>query len=309
MSDKDEVIDGIRATTNLKRNTENILTGVWTPGKVFYVDTAANGGSDNNSGLSITDPLLKINTAMDKVTANKGDVIQILGNSPSSPNDNATITCDVAGVTIRGLHGRGMLSDSGFGSPTINVPAITIAANYVTIENLYIGCKSTGTTGGIVEFSGTNSYFGVTFRNITFDTQYVAAYGIYVQYDQPYLLVEDCMFGRSDIAGYTTACIYVGNCTCGMIRRNVFAGFAGIGISCGGSCGNLTILDNRFRLPSHTEGKAITMAAGSSGNYIDGNHAAFGDTQVTNNPFLDSSSAGYNDWGVNYESATVTMPA
>lgn len=289
--------------------TRNILTGVWTPGKVFYVDTAANGGSDSNSGLTPDDPLLKINAAMDLCTANKGDVIQVLGNSPSSPNDTATITCDVGGVTIRGLYGRGLLSDSGFGSPTINVPCITIAANYVTIENLYLGAKSTGTTGGIVEFSGTNSYFGVTFRNVTFDTQYVAAYGIYAAYDQPYLLVEDCLFGRSDIAGYTTACIYVGNCTSGMVRHNIFAGFAGIGVSAGAGCGNFSILDNQFRLPSDTEGKAITLADGSSGIFVDGNHAAFGDTAPSNNPFLDSSTADYNDWGVNYKGITATYPA
>ncbi len=56
---------------------KNILTGVWTPGKVFYVDTAANGGSDDNTGLSVDAPLLKINAAMDKCTASKGDVIQV----------------------------------------------------------------------------------------------------------------------------------------------------------------------------------------------------------------------------------------
>ena len=226
--------------------TRNILTGVWTPGKVFYVDTAANGGSDSNSGLTPDDPLLKINAAMDKCTADKGDVIQVLGNSPSSPNDTATVTCDVGGVTIRGLYGRGLLSDSGFGSPTQNVPAITIAANYVTIENLYLGVKSTGSTGGVIEFSGTNSYYGVTIRRCTIEHQYAATYGIYLPYDQPYLLVEDCLFGRTDIAGYTTAGISVGNCTAGMFRRNVFNGVTGVGILVGASCGNLTVLDNRF---------------------------------------------------------------
>ncbi|GAI62257.1 unnamed protein product, partial [marine sediment metagenome] len=77
MSDKDEVIDGIRSTEGLRRGTVNLLTGVWTPGKVFYVDTTANGGSDSNSGLSPDDPVLKINYAMGLCTANKGDVIQV----------------------------------------------------------------------------------------------------------------------------------------------------------------------------------------------------------------------------------------
>lgn len=289
--------------------TRNILTGVWTPGKVFYVDTAANGGSDSNSGLTPDDPLLKINAAMDKCTANKGDVIQVLGNSPSSPNDTATITCDVGGVTIRGLYGRGLLSDSGFGSPTQNIPCITIAAHYVTIENLYLGAESTGTTGGIVEFSGTNSYFGVTFRNVTFDTQYVAAYGIYAAYDQPYLLVEDCMFGRYDIAGYTTAGIYMGNGTAVVIRRNTFNACAGVAISLGASCGNVSVLDNTISMPSDTEGKAITCADGSSGNWIDGNRAGFGMNSMAANPYLDSNGDDSNNWGLNYNQEAATLPA
>jgi len=139
---------------------KNILTGVWTPGKVFYVDS---GGDDDNTGLSVDAPLLKINAAMDKCTANAGDVIQVMGNSPTTPNDTVTITCDVAGVTIRGLYGRGLLSDSGFGSPTTNVPCLTIAANFVTIENLYLGIDVDGSSGGIVEFTGNT--WGSTFRN------------------------------------------------------------------------------------------------------------------------------------------------
>lgn len=289
---------------------ENLLTGVWTPGKVFYVDTAANGGSDSNTGLTLSDPLLKIEAAMDECTANKGDVIQILGNSPSSPNDTTAITIDKAGVTLRGLYGRGMLSDSGFAAYATNTATLTIAANYVTVENLYLGCHSAGTTGGIVQFSGTNSYFGVTFRNITFDTQYISAYGIYLPYDQPYLLVEDCVFGRADIAGYTTAGIHVGNCTAGMIRRNVFNGVTGVGINIGAGCGNLTVLDNRFLLDTETEGDAITIANGATGNIFDGNHAYFGNTNdPAANPYKDGSGANDNHWGLNYTGITATYPA
>lgn len=288
---------------------KNILSGVWTPGSVFYVDTAANGGDDDNTGLSVDAPLKTINAAMDKCTASKGDVIQILGNSPSSPNDTGTITCDVAGVTIRGLHGRGMLSDSGFAANATNTATITIAANYVTIENLYLGCHSAGTTGGIVEFNGTNSYFGVTFRNVVFDTQYIAAYGIYAQYDQPYLLVEDCVFGRHDIAGYTTAGIYIGNGTATMIRRNVFPCVTALGISIGASCGNTTVLDNRFSLASDTVGMAITAADGSSGNYFDGNRAAFGMSTMTENPYRDLNNDNSNNWGLNYKLGASIAPA
>jgi len=294
-----------RGNALMARNARNILTGVWTPGKTFYV---GSGGSDTYSGLTPETPLLTINAAMDKCTANKGDVIQILGDSPSSPNDTLTITMDVPGVTLRGLLGRGMLSDSGFGSPTINVPTVTIAAGYVTIENLYLGCKSTGTTGGIIEFSGTNSYFGVTIRNVLFDTQNIPAYGIKVDYDQPYLLVEDCVFGRHDITGFTTANIYIGNLTAGMIRRNVFPCVTALGISAGANAGNFSILDNRFSCASNTVGMAITLADGSSGIYIDGNRANFGITDMANNPFRDLNNDDSNTWGLNHKGVTATLP-
>jgi len=295
-----------RGNALISRNLRNVLSGVWTPGKTFYVGT---GGSDTNSGLTPETLLLTINAAMDKCTANKGDVIQVLGNSPSTPNDTLTITMDVAGVTLRGLLGRGMLSDSGFGSPTINVPAITIAAGYVTIENLYLGCKSTGTTGGIIEFLGTNSYFGVTIRNVFFDSQYVPAYAIKVDYDQPYLLIEDCIFGRHDIAGFTTANIYIGNLTAGMIRRNVFTRITALGISGGPNAGNFSILDNRFSCVSNTVGMAITLADGSSGIYVDGNRANVGITDMANNPFRDLNNDNSNTWGLNYKGVTATNPS
>ena len=277
----------------------NILTGVWTPGKVFYIDTTANGGSDSNTGLSPDAPLLKIEAAMDKCTASKGDVIQILGNSPSSPNDTTAVTMDKAGVTLRGLYGRGLLSDSGFGAYAQDVPCITIKADYVTIENLYLGVNSSGSTGGVIEFFSTSSYSGVTIRRCTIEHQYAATYGVYLPYDQPFLLIEDCFFGRLGSTNFTDA-IRLGNFTSGIIRNNIIAGYSGIGINDTGNCSHLSILNNTILMPADTEGKAITIAAGSTDNWIDGNHAGFGDTTMGANPYKDASSTDVNHWGLNY---------
>ena len=283
----------------------NILSGTWTPGSVFYVDTAANGGADTNDGLSPNTPYLTINGAMDLCTANKGDVIQVLGNSPSSPNDTGTITMDVAGVTLRGLYGRGLLSDSGFGADTINTPTITIASLYITIENLYLGCHSSNTTGGVVEISV--SSFGCTIRNCTFDTQYLPAYGIYSTQSQNYLLIEDCVFGRNDIAGYTTACIDIPNSLGCVIRRNLF-NVTGVGLNLSGSANSISILDNNFVLPSSTKGKAITIASNGKYFYVSGNVANYGKTDMAANPYLDAGDAA-NTWGLNYKGVTATLPA
>lgn len=281
----------------------NLLTGVWTPGKVIYVDS---GGSDTTgNGFVPTDPVKSINYAMDLCTASQGDVIQVLGNSPSTPNDTGTITMDVAGVTLRGLYGRGLLSDSGMGSPTENVPCITMASQYLTIENLYLGDHSSGTTGGIVEISV--SSFGCTIRNCMFDTQYLPAYGIYTAQSQNYLLIEDCVFGRNDIAGYTTSCIHLPHSLGSIIRRNLFH-TAGVGIHLAGAACSVAILDNDFALHvDDAKGRAITITAGSGLFYVAGNRANYGHTDMTNNPYLDDGVAG-NTWGVNYIGITATLP-
>jgi len=282
-----------------------------TGGQVFFVDGTDGDDDTDNPGTSPYSPVLTITRGNALCTASHGDIIHILKNSPSSPHADETfpVTLNKQGMIVRGTLGRGWLSDSGFGSDEQNVATIEIGAHYVTVEDLYLGCDNLGTTGGIVTFNGTNSYFGVTFRNCTFDTQYIPAYGIYMQYDQPYFLLEDCRFGRYDIAGYTTAGIYIGNCTWGMFRRNIFNACAGIAFSGGPQSGNYSIFDNRFSLPSDTVGKAITLADGSSGIHVDGNHATFGMTAMTNNPFRDLNNDNSNMWGLNHKAGVSIMPS
>lgn len=307
----DEVINGIRSSAQTRiytRDTYSLAsrTGV---GKVFFVD--GTDGVDTNSGREPDSPVLTVKQALSLCTADKGDIIQILKNSPSSPHESETwpIAVNKQGVTIRGTLGAsgGMLSDSGIGSDEANVATFEIGAAYVTIEDMYIGCAGEGSDTGIITFNGTNNYFGTTIRRCTFETQYIAAYGVYAAHDQPYLLIEDCVFGRHDIAGYTTANIYLGNCTAGMIRRNVFPCVTALGISVGAGCHNLTVLDNRFSLASDTVGMGITAADGSSGCYFDGNRAAFGMDTMAFRPFRDLNNDNSNNWGLNYRlGATIT---
>ncbi len=286
---------------SIKKYGRDLLSGAWTPGSIFYVDS---GGLDTNNG-SYDNPVKTINYAVSLCTASKGDVIQVMGNSPSSPNDTGTITMDVAGVTLRGLYGRGLLSDSGFGSPTENVPCITMASHYLTIENLYLGDHSTGTTGGVVEIS--NSSFGCTIRNCMFDTQYIPAYGITTVNSQNYLLIEDCIFGRNDIAGFTTAGIQLPNSLGCIIRRNLFH-TTSKGILLSGSASSVSILDNDFVLHADdAKGRAITINALGGLFYVAGNRANYGKTDMTNNPYLDDGVAG-NTWGINWVGKTATLP-
>jgi len=287
--------------------SRNILTGVWTPGSVFYVDS---GGSDSNSGRTPDDPMKTIDATIAKCTANKGDVIQVLGNSPTTPNDTGTITMDVAGVTLRGLYGRGMLSDSGFGSPTSNVPCLTIAANYVTIENLYLGIDPTGSDGGVIE--GSTACFGFTLRNCLIEAQYTATYGFYTgaSNDFPYLLIENCVFGSGQGAKATNWIQLFNASMSSVIRNNVFKRASGVGINCLGSCGEVSILDNTFHLNSDASGGAITLGSGSSSILVAGNRAAYGmlNAGYANNPYRDLSTNTANHWSMNYRGNSVIEP-
>jgi len=82
--------------------TDFMLTTVGL-GKTFYVDS--NNGDDGRSGLSPETCLATLDAAIDKCTADDGDVIYLLpGHSETEATASASIaTMDVAGVTVIGL--------------------------------------------------------------------------------------------------------------------------------------------------------------------------------------------------------------
>lgn len=276
-------------------------------GKVFFVDSGI--GVADGEGTDPNNPLLTITEALDHCTASKGDAIIILQNSPSSPPATETFPINVnkAGVLIAGLYSRGLLSDSGFGADA-DVATLLIAANYVSIEGLYLGCDSSGRTGGIVEFTG--NCFATSFRNCIFDTQYIATHGINAPADQPYTLIENCLFGRDDIAGYSTYNVYFGNGTCVEIKRNRFLGITAIAVGLGANCGNVLIGDNLFSTKDARAGEAITILNGATKNVIVGNKAVHGRVAAENlyNPFRDTAGVDDNHWGDNTYNGILTEP-
>lgn len=286
--------------------------GLMGKGRVFYVDASSGADGYGVQSQNPNYPMETITGAMDICTSAVGDVIVVMANSPSSPAANETfpVAMDVQGVLLTGLYSRGLLSDSGFGSDEQNVATIEIGANYTAVENIYLGVDNLGSTGGIVQFNGTNSYYATVFRNVLFDTQYIPAYGVYAVYDQPYLLVEDCFFGRSDIAGYSTAGISLGNGTGNVIRRNVFKGNAGIGINLGTNCGQVTVYNNLLECNNGANGEGITAGTSSSNNLIVDNVASYGmlSTGYTYNPYKDLASNTANHWARNYRQNAIVEP-
>ena len=277
-------------------------------GTTYYVDMSS--GSDGRRGTNPKDPLETITAANDLCVSARGDAIVMMTASPSSPAENETfpVAMDVRGVLLTGLYHRGGWGggDSGFSSDVANGDTISVTTHYINIENLYLGIDSAGSTGCPITATGA---YNLTVRNCQLEGQLLGLYGIEIAGDCPWLLIEDCGFGASHTTYLTTA-IFITNATRSMIRRNVIYRCSSYAIHLGASCGNVSILDNRFHLSADTDGFAVYAASGSSTNFIDGNHAAHGYNDPTNDPFWDANGAGSaNNWGINYKGKTAMNAA
>lgn len=106
------------------------------PGEVFWVDSV--NGSNGNKG-TFDRPFATIDYAVERCTANRGDIIMVKPGHVETISGAAGIALDVAGVAVVGL---------GIGSnrPTLNFTAtastVTVTAANVTLRNLLL-------TGGI----------------------------------------------------------------------------------------------------------------------------------------------------------------
>lgn len=76
---------------------------IWVaPAASYTVEGQSHSASDNNDGLSPERALLTADAAVGKCTANVGDVIVLL---PGAHSYTATVTVDIAGITITGIPG------------------------------------------------------------------------------------------------------------------------------------------------------------------------------------------------------------
>ncbi len=104
------------------------------PGQVFWVDNSATakpgctGGADGNPG-TFKRPLATIQKALDKCTANAGDIVMVKGGHAETIADAATLTFNKAGVAIVGL-------GSGSNRPTLTFSTATAANIPVTAANV-----------------------------------------------------------------------------------------------------------------------------------------------------------------------------
>ncbi len=118
-----------------------------TTGNVYFVDSGLSGASDSNKGTDPKKALATIDGAINKCTANNGDIILVMPNHSESITAAAGIDADVAGITIIGL-GRGEQR------PTVTFTTSTgsdvdIDAADVTIKNILFKAGVDAMTGPI----------------------------------------------------------------------------------------------------------------------------------------------------------------
>ena len=161
-----------------------------TQGRIFWVAPAASytvegrtySASDNNDGLSPERAFLTVDYAVGQTTANVGDVIVLLHGAHTS---TATVTLDVAGITITGLPGSTPLGRShGSGGGKRNNSRIT----------------NTGTAGFI--FTVTATDVEIAWLDMTPAAAGGRCVSLSTAADRAY--VHDCTFQFSNAVSVTT---------------------------------------------------------------------------------------------------------
>lgn len=103
-----------------------------TTGSVFFVDS--NTGVDGREGTDPAAPLATIDAAINKCTANKGDIIYVMPGHAESIAAAGDIDIDVEGVSIIGLGTGDLKPTVTFGTAT--TADIDVDADNVTISGL-----------------------------------------------------------------------------------------------------------------------------------------------------------------------------
>jgi len=228
--------------------------------------------SDGNDGRSPKRALLTINRAWDLVSANAGDVIMLL---PGTHSPSASITADVAGVTMMGmptgaanfLYPRTTIA-AVTGDETINVTAANVrigflniipvtqkaaldfsaAANGLHVHDCYFDLNTPAAHTSTLGIDGLGAATGVLIERCYFESDGAQGAAIDVG-TATRVVVQDCVIGNS--AGTWAAGITVGDTTQVTIRRNVFFCY-GTAMTVGIKGAELTtsnaviIHDNRF---------------------------------------------------------------
>jgi len=269
--------------------------------KVFFVDTT--NGSDGNDGLTPEHAKATITNAIAQCITTRRDVIYVLDWSTDN-GETWPLAMSKAGVTLVGMP-TGTISGGTDSMARIICPdaaaAIALTAHQCRIVNCYI---YTNASYDAITFAvnGWTGIIGNTFGRCTDACGGGASASTSIGWCSE---ISYNLF-TSQVADHG---IYQNNPATLLIKGNHFQAVQGTYALEIVASSAARIVDNRFGLNSNTAGSAIRMGHATTHCYIDGNHANFGMTAMSNNPFQEQGHAvPGNDWGVNYQGVTATMP-
>lgn len=179
-----------------------------TSGRIFWVAPAASYtvegrsyvASDNNDGLSPERAFLTIDYAVGQTAASVGDVIVLL---PGSHTVTATVTLDIAGITITGIPGN---------APT---PAERMGGGPTR-------CRSQVTTseaaGNIFTFTSGGDDVEIAWIHFNLITQ---GDGIVIPLGADRPFIHDCTFAAVGTASATSEMIHFSSSTTGSVSNAV----------------------------------------------------------------------------------------
>lgn len=281
----------------------NDIGGILVPGSgsVFYVNTAANGALDTNTGLDTDNAFLTIDFAISQCSGTTHDYIFVIEHDDAT--ETYPVEMDVARVHLIGIIGTGrpvprLRVDS-------DVDAIDLSADWCEIAGLAIDSDADGYTNRLIDVSGGNFHI---------HHNYIAWF--FWGYDGIHCrggsanngLIEQNYFGAH---GYANYAVYTdASPTRVVVRDNVIVnngaqknGVTGIYLASDAYC---SALDNKFKVAGGADGQAIHLTGTTNfatGNEACGPQGGFGGF----NPYR-SNILTANFWGVNYAGATPTLP-
>jgi hypothetical protein len=287
-------------------------------GLVVYVNGGSDGPTDNNyDGLRPDTPKQTITAALALCTSNNNDYVVVLNYGANGraaetwPIDVNKTLVHIIGVGTAGQKWPVVRVNAPAGAD-IASPAFSVTADRVEIANLEIGGGDSAggihptDAGGVWGLTVHDCFFGVTGDSTGQDGIRVPAASA-----APYLTVYGCRFGHYITRDGVRFDANATRCMIGIPgeKANYFHNIPGV-------CINLTvgvtepgIFNNWMCLAANTAGGAITLAAAAVDAWVMGNVANFGDTDMGNNPFLDSAGAGANTWANNMQGITLAQPA
>jgi hypothetical protein len=238
-------------------------------GEVFWVDSGS--GSNGNPG-TFTQPFATIAYAVDRCTANAGDVIMVMPNHSESIS-TADIEIDVDGVSIIGL-GNGDDRPTILYTGTTDTTTFDISSDGVYLENFLFSMTDNDAVDSCIVVNGKNVEIAKCEFVATSDDQFDTAITIGVaDNDADKCFIHDCVF-RSLSAGANSAILLAKDHAFVRITDNYIDGdFADAGISvpaAGNACTELLIARNYIR-NRQTGDHAIEVTTGGtmSGMIID----------------------------------------